>query len=242
MTRVAMLILVVAAVLGFGMFAQAQQPLPPVMRTPAVAQAAPPAPPAPPPGPPGAAPPPPPGAPPAPAGAVAPPPPPPPGGPGPATVAGPPPAAMAPAPETATAAQAVQTAKIVLANLRPGKLWTHRAPAGELEVKAGLIYQGEVIGALEFSPADGRLLPKGMHVPLAQPRVNLSQVAARVPGIISRLRVAPGAEYREPERCWVVPVVCDGMIVAHIKVYMDGRQVIPDYPAAQEMAAASIAP
>ncbi len=37
-------------------------------------------------------------------------------------------------------------------------------------------------------------------------------------GLGERLTVLEGAEFREPESCWAVPVVCEGRIVAHLKI------------------------
>jgi len=49
------------------------------------------------------------------------------------------------------------------------------------------------------------------------------------------LKVLNGAEYRDPERSWLVPLSYNSRIVAHMKVYYDGVHIVPDYPANQEM-------
>jgi len=44
-----------------------------------------------------------------------------------------------------------------------------------------------------------------------------------------------GAEYRQPEYSWAIPLAYNGKIVAHVRVYHDAIHVVPDYPATQEM-------
>ncbi len=186
---------------------------------------------------------------------VAAPPPPPPGAPAPppppgaATPPPPPPApgAMAPLPGPGAPApplaflrkgpQAVKSAKAARAMLTAGKVWPMRAPGGETILKAAIVYQGMAVGVLEFSPLDGALLPKGykprVYTPAAPPVVE--RVERELAGIMSRLEVLNGAEFRAPEAAWVVPLAVDGMIVSHLKVYYDGVHIVPDFPANQEM-------
>ena len=133
--------------------------------------------------------------------------------------------------------QAVEAAKAARTLFTPGPVWIMKAPAGEVVVKAAILYQGVAVGALEFSPVDGVLLPKGYKLRVYNVSVSVEQVKRELPGIIAKLQVLTGAEYREPEACWVVPLAVEGKIVAHLKVYYDGVRVIPDYPVDQEMRA-----
>ncbi len=104
-------------------------------------------------------------------------------------------------------------------------------------IKAAILYQGVAVGALEFSPIDGTVLPKGYKVKTYLPEVSIEQIKKELPIVISKLQVLNGAEYREPEACWIIPLGIDGKIVAHLKVYYDGVHIIPDYPIDQEMRA-----
>jgi len=188
-------------------------------------------------------------APPPPTGTVPPPPPPPPGGPGAVPSPPPPPggpAAPAPPPRAErnlplaflhNGPRAVEAARAARPMLTAGKVWSRRAPGGERQLKAAILYQGMAVGVLEFSPLDGTLLPVGYHPriysPVAPPA--LERVKREVAGIVSRLEVLDGAEFRAPEASWVVPLAEGGMIVSHLKIYYDGVHVIPDFPANQEM-------
>ncbi len=133
------------------------------------------------------------------------------------------------------AQRAIETAKRARPYITPGKVWLWRGPGGEVIYKAGLVYQGAVIGVIEFDPSSGLPLPKGYKPYSLTPTLALEEVKKKLPSVVSELQVLPGAEYRAPESCWVIPLVFRGMIVAHIKIYYDGIHVVPDYPANQEM-------
>ena len=132
---------------------------------------------------------------------------------------------------------AVTTAQKITNQLTPGKVWIKRAPAGEIELKAGILYQGTVVAVLHFNPQDGSLLPLGIHPRIYQiPAKNMIQVIKnQLPNIIRELKILSAAEFREPEASWVFPVALGNTIVSHIKVYYDGIHIVPDYPANQEM-------
>jgi hypothetical protein len=50
-----------------------------------------------------------------------------------------------------------------------------------------------------------------------------------------QLTVLDGAEFREPESCWAVPIAHQGRIVAHVKISSDGTRILPDKKAAEEL-------
>ena len=193
------------------------------------ASPAPPGPEAPPPPSPGA--PPPPGAP----GAPAPPgpPAPPAGGPPGPHPPGPPPPPAAPVfpPDLLQKAPlAIQTASSAKALLTVGPAWLARAPGGELVYKVALLYRNVAVAALEFDPVSGEVLPKGYHPRTFETRLSPEKIRSLATQILPRLEVLKGAEFREPEACWVVPLGVEGRLVAKIKVYYDGIHVLPDYP------------
>ena len=132
-------------------------------------------------------------------------------------------------------AAAAATAERVRSHLRPGKVWVKRGPAGEIEIRAGLLYQGSVVAVLHFSPVDGSLLPLGLHVRIAESNIKLEQIKNRLQDLVNRLQLLPAAEFREPEVSWLFPLSLDHIIVAHLRIYFDGIHVVPDYPANQEM-------
>ena len=130
---------------------------------------------------------------------------------------------------------AVATARKVQSYLTPGNVWVMTAPRGELEVKAAIIYDGMAVAVLHFNPQDGALLPLGLHPRVFDVIPPLETIKRTLPSIVKGLEVLNGAEYREPENAWIVPLAYKGMIVAHLKIYADGIHIVPDYPANQEM-------
>ncbi len=130
---------------------------------------------------------------------------------------------------------AVATAEKVKNHLKPGKVWIRKGPAGETEIKAGVLYQGSVAAVLNFSPVDGSVLPLGFHVRIAENNIKLEQIQNNLANLLNRLQLLPAAEFREPEASWIFPLCLDHSIVAHLKIYFDGVYVVPDYPANQEM-------
>ena len=108
-------------------------------------------------------------------------------------------------------------------------------PRGEIEVKAAILYEGTAVAVLHFNPSDASLLPLGVRFTTTEAAPQLEKIKSDLPTIISQLELLNGAEYREPENVWVVPLAYEGMIVAHLKIYADGIHIVPDYPANQEM-------
>ena len=130
---------------------------------------------------------------------------------------------------------AAQTARENLAKVTAGKVWKHTAPRGEREIKGSFELNDQLLFMLRFSPADGSLLPVGLHGLNQGTAETMAIVQERLKQLCSELVVLDGAEFREPECCWAIPIAHQGRIVAHIKVSADGASVIPDYKAADEL-------
>jgi len=133
---------------------------------------------------------------------------------------------------------AVTTAQKAKKYLTAGRVWNMVGPRGEVEVKAAIIYNGIAVAVLHFNPSDGLLLPLG--IPSVETEVSpqvIENVKRNLPVIVNSLEILNGAEYREPESAWCIPLAYKNMIVAHLKIYVDGIHVVPDYPANQEMQA-----
>jgi len=119
--------------------------------------------------------------------------------------------------------------------LAPGKVWVMRAPGGELEIKAGLLYGGVTVAVLHFNPRDGSLLPLGVNPRVYQSSVQIQAIKNRLDAVIRDLKILPAAEFVEPEASWSFPIAAGDIMVARLKVYYDGIHVMQDYPANQEM-------
>ena len=131
--------------------------------------------------------------------------------------------------------QAVQTTQKLNRLLTAGKIWMTRGPAGDIQLKAGLLYQGVAVAVLQFNPLTGNVLPLGINPQIYQNRVSLQTVKTNLSRILPQLNILPAAEFMGPETCWSFPVVLGNIVVAHIKIYYDGIHVIQDYAANQEM-------
>jgi hypothetical protein len=81
---------------------------------------------------------------------------------------------------------------------------------------------------LHFSPEDGSILPKGLRALSEGKPDSISLVEGRLKDIPQQITVLDGAEFREPESCWAVPVAHQGRIVGHMKVSSDGKYILPD--------------
>lgn len=132
------------------------------------------------------------------------------------------------------ALKAVASARGCISSLAAGKVWKHRAPHG-IEIKGALTIDGSAVVILHFSPEDGSVLPKGLHGFSEGTPELISNIENRLKDYPEKLVVLEGAEFREPEACWAVPLVCDGRIVAHIKVSSDGTEIMPDKKASEEI-------
>jgi len=132
------------------------------------------------------------------------------------------------------ASKAVATSSASVNRLVSGRVWRHRAPHGELEIKGSLMLDDSAVVILHFSPEDGSILPKGLHG-LSEGKPNIiALVETRLKHISRELKVLDGAEFREPESCWAVPLAHQGRIVGHLKVSSDGNRILPDNKAMEE--------
>jgi len=134
------------------------------------------------------------------------------------------------------AIKALASARECIRFLKPGRVWTRTSPRGEFEIKGSLLLEDSAVLALHFSPEDGSVLPKGLHgLTEARPEVP-DLVLSQLNDVQKELEVLDGAEFREPESCWAVPVAYRNRIVGHLKVAADGRDVLSDHKAMDEQA------
>ena len=131
--------------------------------------------------------------------------------------------------------QAVQTVQKLNKLFTAGKVWMMRGPAGDVQLKAGVLYHGVAVAVLQFNPSNGRVLPLGVNPQVYQNNISLQTVKTNLSRILPQLKILPVAEFMAPETCWSFPVVLGNTVVAHVKIYYDGVHVVQDYAANQEM-------
>ncbi len=133
-----------------------------------------------------------------------------------------------------TANRAIETALQVLKRSKAGTVWSSATPDGRTLIKAALLYENRIVCEIHLDTSGKRVLPAGFNGSATGAATDLKTARITLSRILKNLRILEGAEYREPERAWAVPVSYSGMIVGFIKVSRDGVYVIPDYPAELE--------
>jgi len=99
-------------------------------------------------------------------------------------------------------------------------------------VDVPVLYLDFAIDRVHYDPRTGNPSPKGAP-PHAEPRAD--DARERIDEVLKEAYVLEGAEFREPEDCWVVPVAWKSFIILHVRVSADGSELIPDYHLTQEV-------
>ena len=125
------------------------------------------------------------------------------------------------------AQRAIELVKEALPFFRAGEPIVHPD-----HVDVPVLYLDFAIDRVHYDPRTGNPSPKG-----APPHTEPSPEGAResVENALKEARVLDGAEFREPEDCWVVPVAWRGFIIFHVRVSRDGKELIPDYHLTKEV-------
>ncbi len=99
-------------------------------------------------------------------------------------------------------------------------------------VDVPVLYLDFAIDRVHYDPRTGTPSPKG-----APPHAEPSPEGAResVEKALKEAVVLNGAEFREPEDCWVVPVAWKSFIILHVRVSADAKELIPDYHLTEEV-------
>lgn len=130
------------------------------------------------------------------------------------------------------AERAIETVKEILPLLTAGPPLIRGGPDG-WHVDIPLMYQGYALDRIHLDTDKMEPSPKGRPPRSREAPPNV--IKERVEDIVGELRVLDAAEYREPERCWAVPLAWGPYLVAHVKVSSDGREVVPDYGLTEEV-------
>ncbi len=135
------------------------------------------------------------------------------------------------------AEKAVNTVKAALGYVTTTIL-SRVGPAGDLCVDIVLLYHGFALDRIHYDLETDMPSPKGR--PVCSHRYSDREAAENrarelARQILEELWVVEAAEYRAPERAWVVPLAWRHYIVAHVKVSSDGAELIPDYGLTEEV-------
>ncbi|MDX2107343.1 MAG: hypothetical protein SFY67_13165 [Candidatus Melainabacteria bacterium] len=125
------------------------------------------------------------------------------------------------------ASKAIDTARDALGKLTKGRIWKHEAPHG-IEIKGSLMQDDKHVAVIHFNGEDASVLPRGLHgLSQGKPEI-IKQIEEKLALLPTQMKVLEGAEFREPEECWAIPVALNGRIVCHLKISADGTQLKPD--------------
>ncbi len=105
-------------------------------------------------------------------------------------------------------------------------------PGGEINVP--ITYMGFAIDRVHYDPLSKTPSPKGRPV-RAPTKVNLKEVRESMERFLRESQVIEAVEFREAEGVWVVPIAWNRLIVMHVKISEDGKNVVPDYPLTEEV-------
>ncbi len=130
---------------------------------------------------------------------------------------------------------AIKTVENVLPHIIVGPPIIRSGPAGEVHVDVPLMYQNFALDRVHYDPYLKAPSPKGRPVRAWGVSVNADEVRNVMEQILKELRVIDAAEYREPESAWAIPIAWKLIIVAHIKVSSDGKEIVPDYGLTEEV-------
>ncbi len=102
-----------------------------------------------------------------------------------------------------------------------------RGPSGNGPVDVLVVYNGLAIDIIHYDPYNDSPSPKGRPVEYLGD-IDSSQVLATINRVLREAYVLEAAEYREPERAWIVPVGWRNLIIMHVKVEFSGGGLVVD--------------
>ncbi len=122
------------------------------------------------------------------------------------------------------ASRAVETVRRALPLFRAGP---PLFGPGNGPVDVPVLYDGLAVDIVHYDPLRRAPSPKGrpVHCHGSEPVRDAARV---VDEALGEAVVLGGAEYRGPERAWVVPVAWRSMIIMHVRVSWDGEGILPD--------------
>ncbi len=133
------------------------------------------------------------------------------------------------------AGRAIDTVKAALPYVTVTVL-ARRGPAGDFCVDVALMYHDFALDRVHFDPESVAPSPKGRPVCLwGEGAVDQKAVKDAMVEFLKEFRVLDAVEFREPERAWVVPLAWRNYIVAHVRVSVDGSELVPDYGLTEEV-------
>ncbi len=133
------------------------------------------------------------------------------------------------------AAKAIDTVKAALPLFTVGPPIIRTGPAGDIHADVPVMYMDFAIDRVHYDPYTKSPSPKGRPVRAWGVRVDPEEARSAVQAAIKEAWVVEAVEFRDPEDAWAVPVAWGRLIIMHVKVSYDGRELIPDYGLTEEV-------
>lgn len=133
------------------------------------------------------------------------------------------------------ALKAVETVKAAMPLLTAGTPLIKRGLRGEVHVDVPVTYMNFAVDRIHYDPYLKAPSPKGRPAKAWDVDVEPREVQRIVEEVLKEAQVIQGAEYRESEDAWAVPVVWKGLIIMHVRVSYDGEQIVPDHALTEEL-------
>ncbi|WP_457752928.1 hypothetical protein [Thermococcus sp.] len=131
--------------------------------------------------------------------------------------------------------RAIDVVKTALSLFTVGVPLIQRGPAGETHVDVPVMYMGVAIDRVHYDPYLKAPSPKGRPVRAWNIEIDPQEVRQTIEVALREAYVIEAAEFREPEDAWAIPVAWNRLIIMHVKVSYDGKELIPDYGLTEEV-------
>ena len=131
--------------------------------------------------------------------------------------------------------KAIETVRNALPYIVVGPPLIRYGPAGEVHVDVPLMYHDFALDRVHYDPYLKCPSPKGRPVRAWSVRVDPNEARSAIEAALKEVVVIEAGEYREPEYAWAIPLAWRNLIIAHIKVSYDARELIPDYGLTEEV-------
>ncbi|WP_461865797.1 hypothetical protein [Thermococcus sp.] len=130
---------------------------------------------------------------------------------------------------------AVETAKAAMGMFTAGLPIIRRGPGGEVHADVPVMYMNFAIDRIHYDPYSKRPSPKGRPVRAWGIEINPQEVQQIINNVLKEAYIIEAAEFRDPEDAWAIPIAWNGLIIMHVKVSYDGKEIIPDYGLTEEV-------
>ncbi|MCD6563209.1 MAG: hypothetical protein J7K23_04735 [Thermoproteales archaeon] len=119
--------------------------------------------------------------------------------------------------------------------LYPGPPLLRNGPLSIHHIDIPIMYHSYALDIMHWDPEKQMPSPKGRPVKIKSIKIKKEELQMYVNNILKETWIVNAAEFREPEKAWIIPVAWKNIIILHVKVSYDGTEIIPDYRLTEEI-------